>query len=190
MELHWDNAASDVTVDVFDDFGQQIASSPPASGEPMKKLQVNIEQPATYFIRIQAAKRHSATDYTLMTKWAADEAPAPVVEKEEPPAHKKVHHAGTVKKKGGGGSPESGVQGRIVSSYREGGSLVLHLDKGSAAGVQVGQNGWILEGPSGASPLDGGGFTITQVIDDARSIGKTNIKSLSKNTRISINTGK
>ena len=192
IEAHWDNAASDLSVDVFDSLGTQIASSPQASGTPEKKMVVQIEQPGVFYLRMQAPRAHDNTDYTLVARWdePGDEAPAPTARKEE---HKReprpmVHRE--PRKKSGGGRPEYGVQGRIVSTYHEGASTVLFLDKGAAASVAEGQGGWILEGPSGASPLEGGNFTITKVVDDSRSVAKTSLKSVGKNTRVSINTGK
>ena len=195
VEAHWDNAASDLNVDVFDSLGTQIASSPQGSGNPEKKLVVQIEQLGVYYLRVQAPRPHDNTDYTLVAKWDApvvEEAPAAAPPKKEehhkeartPSAHREP------RKKGGGGRPEDGVQGRIVSTYHEGGNTVLYLDKGAAAGVAEGQNGWILDGPSGASPLDNGGFTVTKVVDDGRSVAKTKLNSVGKNTRVSINTGK
>ena len=67
---------------------------------------------------------------------------------------------------------------------------MLHIDKGSAAGVQVGQSGKILDGASGESALVGGDFTITSVIDESKSIGKTGLRSIGHNLRVSINTGR
>ena len=40
--------------------------------------------------------------------------------------------------------------------------MVLHIDKGTAAGVHVGQAGAILDGPSGANALEGGAFGYTK----------------------------
>jgi hypothetical protein len=79
------------------------------------------------------------------------------------------------------------VQGRVVSFYREGGTSVLHIDKGTAAGVKVGNTGTILDGPTGANALEGGSFRITEVIDDSKCIGKTALHSIGHNTRVSIN---
>ena len=86
------------------------------------------------------------------------------------------------------GKAEDGLQGRVVSARKEGDGMVLFIDKGRSAGVAEGQNGWILEGPSGYTEF--GTFTISAVVDENRSIGKTSLKSLAKNNRISINVGK
>ena len=57
------------------------------------------------------------------------------------------------------------------------------------AGVKVGNSGTILEGPGGANALAGGTFNITQVIDESKSVAHTPLKSIGRNTRVSINTG-
>lgn len=192
VELHWDNANSDMSCDVFDGFGTQIATGPGLQpGAQVKKVTVQIDNMGTYFIRVQAPKKGDGSVYTLEAKWsgAVEEAPTPppVVEKDPPkePVKKppKEHHEHASKKF----DPENGVQGRIVSSYREGGSMVLHIDKGSAAGVKVGSFGTILDGPTGANALEGGSFSVTQVIDDSKCIAKTGLHSIGHNNRVSIN---
>jgi hypothetical protein len=186
VELHWDNANSDMSVDVFDALGVQIGASPDAAaGTQLKKVAVNIEAPGIYYLRVRAPKAKDGSVYNLIAKW--DGAPVEVAEKEEPKAraHSAKPHAPKTKKWNG----EGGVQGRIVSSYHEAGALILHLDKGSSANIKVGQVGTILEGPSGETPLDGGSFVVTQVIDEARSIGKCSLHSIGHNTRVAINTG-
>jgi hypothetical protein len=116
---------------------------------------------------------------------------APPVVKEEPRVRSPhVHAAPHHPPKPQHPTEVSGLQGRVVSSYREGAMTVLHLDKGSAAGIQVGQTGWVLDGPTGATPLDGGSFTVVQVVDEMRSIARTSLHSLGRNTRVSINTGR
>lgn len=192
--LHWDNANSDMNIDIFDGIGTNIASSPgPQPGAQEKHVVAQIDTLGIYYLRVQAPKAHDGSVYTVEAKWegGGDEAPKPVVEApvqervEKPKKAPKEHHehvAHTAKF-----DPENGVQGRIVSSYREGASMVLHIDKGSAAGVKVGQAGAILDGPSGANALDGGSFSITSVVDDGKCIGKTSLHSIGKNNRVSIN---
>jgi hypothetical protein len=114
----------------------------------------------------------------------------PVEAAVEEPKAKVVHASKPHVKKDKKWSGEGGLQGRIVSSYRQGSTLVLHLDKGSGANVKVGQAGTILEGPSGETALDGGSFVVTEVIDEARSIAKSSLHSVGHNTRVAINTGK
>ena len=71
-----------------------------------------------------------------------------------------------------------------MSSYKEGGSTVLHIDKGAAAGLRVGSRGMILDGPSGETPVEGGTFTVTSVVDDSRAIAKTGLKNIGRNNRV------
>jgi hypothetical protein len=82
------------------------------------------------------------------------------------------------------------LQGRIVSAYREGEGLTLQLDKGKDQGLKVGMTGSVLSGPSGEDQLDGGKITITAVIDRNKSIAKTPLKSIGKNTRVMITLSK
>src|SRR5437773_4370605 len=87
VELHWDNANSDMNVDIFDGFGTQIATGPGLQpGAQKKVVTVQIDQvPGTYFLRVQAPKKGDGSVYTLEAKWqGAVEEPAPsppVVEK-------------------------------------------------------------------------------------------------------------
>jgi len=191
VDIHWDNALTDLTIDVFDGIGVQIASSPPNSGESVKHLSVPIQELGTYYIRVQAPKAGATSDYTVEAKWTV-EAPPPPPPVEEPAVDKAPKHKDKTPKppkpaKVRGGSPEGGLQGRIVGAHAEGGGTVLYLDKGAAAGVKEGQNGWILDGPSGFTVL--GTLKITKVVDDGRSIAVTSTK-IGRNNRIGINTGK
>jgi hypothetical protein len=192
VDLHWDNNAADLAVDAFDAKGTQIASSPINNGSPQKRLIVPIDSAGTYYLRITALTPKAGSDYTVTARFETVEPPPPPppVEHARPRPPAPVEHHEARPRKRGPGSPESGLQGRIVSARREGEGMVLYIDKGRAAGVAEGQNGWILEGASGASPLDGGTFSVTSVVDDSRSIGKTGLRSIGRNNRVSINTGK
>ena len=189
VQLQWDDPAAVLDVDVYDGFGEQVAKSPEAPG-PVKTLAVDIPAPGTFYLRVQAHGARDGSRYSLEAKWAGDEliplpATAPVASKDRG-GHDRPRPPVT----GGGASFEGDVQGRIVSSYREGDGTVLHLDKGSAAGVKVGSRGAVLDGPAGEVALDGGSFTVTSVIDEQRAIAKTRLKSLGHNTRVSIKTGR
>lgn len=192
VELHWDNALVDLTVDVFDGIGVQLMSSPPNSGESVKHLTVQIQEPGTYYIRIQAPKAGVSTDYTVRADWNGEGAPPPppppTPTPDPDPKPKPKPKPGPKPARVSKGTPEGSLQGRIVGAHAEGGGTVLYLDKGASAGVKEGQNGWILEGPSGYT--ESGTFSITKVVDDGRSVAKTSLKSIGRNTRIAINTGK
>ena len=195
VKLVWQTATSDLNVDLYNAKLEQLAASPaPAPGKTGKDLAWDVTELGVYYIRIQAAKRGDASVYTVTADWQGEEAPPPlpppdvplpppVVEVKKPHVHhdptapkvKRVH-------------PDSGVQGRIVSAYKEGSSMVLHIDKGSQAGIKVGDVGTILEGPSGADALAGGTFEVTQVIDENHCVAKTSLKSVGRNTRVAINT--
>jgi hypothetical protein len=64
--------------------------------------------------------------------------------------------------------------------------LTLHIDKGSAAGVKVGMSGTVLVGPAGEAPLAGGGFRVVQVLDEGKSVARSSLLSLGRNTRVMI----
>ncbi len=82
----------------------------------------------------------------------------------------------------------SKLVGSIVQYHREGSMLVLYLDKGSGGKLREGMSGNILEGPEGDKLLDGGTFTIAQVIDGTKSIAHSNyVKQPGKNKRIVVN---
>ncbi len=133
VELHWDNANSDLNVDIFDGFGTQIATGPGLQpGAQKKTVTAQIDTvPGVYYLRVQAPKKGDGSVYTLEAKWAGaveepPKPPEPVVEKTPPPKPKEHHeHKPRGPKEF---SLDNGVQGRIVSSYREGGSMVLHID--------------------------------------------------------------
>ena len=205
-ELHWDNAAADLNVDIFDSLGQQIGASPgPSPGQQTKKTVADIPAPGVYFVRVQAVKKGDFSVYTLATHWEGDAlpdcpagqmrdtatqqcVPLPAAEAKTPKEPKVHVHHDPVKPKERKFNPDNGVQGRILGAHREGTSLILHIDKGSSAGVKVGSKGTVLDGPAGSNPLEGGSFTITDVVDESKSVGKADLKSVGHNTRVSIDT--
>jgi hypothetical protein len=188
-EIHWDNAKSDLMVDVFDEFGKQISASPTrAPGMTQKSLLTQIEHPGVYYIRISAAKPEDGTVYTMEAKWDSPETvatPAPPTPVPVAPPTPRRHHDPEPHEPKTQPSGET-IQGHIVSAYREAGQLTIHLDKGSSAGVRVGMSGTILSGPSGEDPLSGGAFRVVQVLDGGKSVAKCGLASIGKNTRVAI----
>jgi hypothetical protein len=66
------------------------------------------------------------------------------------------------------------------------GSLLLYIDRGSAANIKSGLEGHVLFGPSGDAILEGSLFRISRIIDGTKSIGRIPARKLStlgKNTR-------
>jgi hypothetical protein len=194
--IHWDNDQSDVMIDVFDEFGKQISASPVRNkGAKQKELLTQIDKPGVYYVRVSAPVRGDGSVYTMEAKWdapteVAQPPPPPPRQKEaimqpreEEPRHHE-HHEHHEKPEKPAGEP---VEGRIVSAYREGASLTLHIDKGSAAGVKPGMSGTVLSGPSGEDALDGGDFKIVSVLDANKSVGKTSLHTIGKNNRVLIN---
>jgi hypothetical protein len=192
-EVHWDNDKSDLMIDIFDQYGGQIAASPVrAHGEKNKKLLTQIDKIGSYYVRVTAPGKNDGTVYTVEAKW--DEPPEepvrppPVVEKiiepaPEPPRPRRKPREEKPREE----APSASIQGHIVQVYRESGALTLQIDKGSSAGVRNGMNGTVLLGPSGEEALDGGDFRIFQVVDKEKSLGRTALRSIGRNTRVMIN---
>jgi hypothetical protein len=192
--INWDNANSDVNVDVFDAFGAQIAASPVrGKGEKNKKLFTQIDKPGTYYVRVTAPAKGDGTVYTMEAQW--QEPPAVVVTQPPPPVEEKPvaeekpkHHASTPREPRQEREKPAGesIQARVVSSFREGGSLMMYIDKGSGAGIRPGDSGVVLQGGGGEDPVDGGTFKITKVIDANKCVGSASLHSLGKNNRVAI----
>jgi len=192
--LNWDNANSDLNIDVFDAFGAQISASPVrGKGETHKTLYTPIPQPGTYYVRVTAPTRADGTVYTMEAQWQEPPpmavAPPPPVEPmtepkpaEEKPKHHVAHEPREPHEKPSGES----IQARVVSSFREGGSLMMYIDKGSSAGIKPGDTGTVLQGNGGEDPLDGGNFKIVKVIDANKCVGSASLHSLGKNNRVAI----
>jgi hypothetical protein len=192
-EIHWDTDGSDIMIDVFDEFGAQIAASPVrAKGAKSKKLLTQIDKPGTYYIRVTAPTKADGSVYTMEAKWDAPADLPTVVEADplpppQPPPPPRRPHREHVERPD---PPEKAsgdtIQGHVVSAYREGASLTLHIDKGASAGVKVGMSGTILSGPSGEDPLQGGSFKVVQVLDGNKSLAHSSLQSIGKNTRVMI----
>jgi hypothetical protein len=189
-EIHWDTDTSDIMIDVFDEFGGQIAASPTrAKGAKAKKLLTQIDKPGTYYIRVSAPNRGDGSVYTMEAKWDAPPEPVAVVDPEPTPPPQPPPRRPRREKP----EPEprekplgETVQAHGVQAYREGTTLTLHIDKGSAAGVKVGMSGTVLSGPSGEDPVQGGGFRVYQVLDENKSLARCSLHALGKNTRVMI----
>jgi hypothetical protein len=184
--LHWDSETSDVMIDVYDEVGRNISNSPVRDGKAKEKqLLTQIDKPGVYYVRVTAPSRADATVYTMEVKW---EQPAPKVEVVPPPVEEpRPHHHARVEPppKPAGET----VQGHIVQAYLDGGALTLHLDKGAAAGLRAGMSGSVLMGASGEDLLEGGSFRIVQVLDANKSVARTGLRSVGRNTRVVINLG-
>jgi hypothetical protein len=56
--------------------------------------------------------------------------------------------------------------------------------------VAVGMKGQVLQGSSGEDALDGGDFTVVQIIGPNKCLAKTSLQSIGKNTRVAITLSK
>ena len=196
--INWDNANSDVNVDVFDAFGAQIAASPVrGKGEKQKTLYVPIPQPGTYYIRVTAPTKVDGTVYTMEAQWqeptavAVTAPPPPPQDTPAPPPEEHGRHHATHEPREPREKPAGEtIQARVVSAYREGQALMLYIDKGSAAGIKSGDSGVVLQGSGGEDPVDGGTFRVIKVIDANKCVGSASLHSLGKNNRVAITLGR
>jgi hypothetical protein len=195
FELHWDEESANIDLDIYNKFGDPIGKSPPKlEGQQVKKILVQIDEPGVYYLRVSAPTKKDASIYTVAIKWKGPGGPPPVAATPAAPATPAAAGGS------GGGAPAapaaplafaadpSKLLGSIVQYHREGGTLVLYLDRGSQAKLREGMSGNILDGPEGDKLLDGGTFTISQVIDGNKSIAHSSYaKQPGKNKRIVVN---
>src|SRR6185437_253813 len=183
--------------DIFDAFGKQISASPVRNrGAKEKSLLTQIDRPGTYYVRVTAPTSSDGSVYTMEAKWdvpppapVAPPPPQPMPMAETPapppPRHRREHVEREPREPRERPAGET-VEGRIVSAYREGGGLTLQLDKGAEAGLRPGMTGTVLDGPSGQEPLSGGDFRVVSVLGASKSVAKSQLHSIGRNTRVLI----
>jgi hypothetical protein len=194
--VHWDNGASDIQIDVFDAFGKQISASPVRNpGAKEKALLTQIDRPGTYYVRVTAPTANDGSVYTMEAKWDVPPpapppppTPQPMAMTEPAPPPVRRHRERVEREPREPRERPAGetVEGRIVSAYREGGGLTLQLDKGAEAGLRPGMTGTVLDGPSGQEPLSGGDFRVVSVLGASKSVAKSQLHSIGRNTRVLI----
>jgi hypothetical protein len=201
FELHWDEEAANLDIDVYDKFGVNVGKSPRRiEGQSSKKVLLRIDEPGLYYVRVSGPSKTDNSIYTMMVKYSGPVAPKPEAGTPPPPPPPP----------GGGGAQAGGTQppapcppgqncpappdpnkvyGSIVTSSREGSTVTLYLDKGSSDQLRTGMLGTILDGPEGDKPLEGGSFSITQIVGASKAIAKSSTlqKPLGKNKRIVVN---
>lgn len=197
FELHWDEEAANLDIDVFDKFGVNVGKSPRRiEGQSSKKVLLRISDPGLYYVRVSGPTKTDNSIYTMMVKYDG-----PVVAKQEAAAAAPAPAATGAAAAAPAPAPcppgqncpappdPNKVYGSIVSLVREGSTVTLYLDKGAADQLRAGMMGTILDGPEGDKPFEGGSFSIAQVIGGSKSIAKSTTlqKPLGKNKRIVIN---
>jgi hypothetical protein len=193
--VHWDTAESDVMVDVFDSFGKQLSASPARNkGAKEKQLLTQIDKPGEYFIRVTAPTPNDGTVYTMEAKWeeplavaAPPVIPVLVTQPDPPPKPKREPKEPRETPPTPSGDT---VEGRIVSAYRDGDALMLHLDKGSEAGLKPGASGNVLVGSAGQDFVEGGEIKVVKVIGGNKALARSGLRSLGRNNRVLINLGR
>jgi hypothetical protein len=195
--LHWDEEAANLEINVYDKFGVNVGKSPRRiEGQSSKQVLLRIDDPGLYYVRVSGPAKTDNSIYTMEVKYdgpvvapaaaAAAPAPAPAPgQAAAAPAPAPCPPGQTCPT-----APDPNkVYGTIVSLVHESGAVTLYLDKGSADQLRTGMMGTILDGPDGDKPLDGGSFSITQVLGGSKSVAKSTTlqKPIGKNKRILVN---
>src|SRR6185312_5752310 len=199
FELFWDTADANLDIDVYDKFGVNVGKSPRRiEGQSSKKVLLRVDDPGLYYVRVSGPSKTDSSIYTMMVKYngpvvaAAPPAPAPAPAPAPTAAAPAAAPAPAPCPPGQTcpAAPDPNkVYGTIVSLVHENGVYTLYLDKGSADQLRTGMQGTILEGPEGDKPLEGGSFSISQIIGSSKSVAKSTTlqKSIGKNKRIVVN---
>jgi hypothetical protein len=198
FELHWDEETANLEIDVFDKFGVNVGKSPRRiEGQSSKKVLLRIDDPGLYYVRVSGGSKADNSIYTMMVKYngpvvaaaAATPAPAPAPGPGPAPAPAPAPAPCPPGQNCPTPPDPNKVYGSIVSITREGSTVTLYLDKGSADQLRTGMLGTILDGPEGDKPFEGGSFSIAQVVGGSKSIAKSSTlqKPLGKNKRIVVN---
>jgi hypothetical protein len=188
VELHWDEEKANLDVDVFDEFGTLVGKSPPRlEGQQVKKVLVQVDNPSLYYVRVSAPGKNDTSIYTLAVRWKGSQVMAA---RESPASQPTPNASGTPAGPAQPGTSTPAVDpnklfGSVVSAYREGAGWVIYLDKGSADRLRSGMTGTLLDGSDGEKPLEGGNFTVSQVLGDHKAVARTTLsKAIGKNKRI------
>ena len=200
FELFWDDEAANLSIDIYDKFGVNIGKSPRRiEGQSSKKVLLRIDDPGLYYVRVSGPGKTDTSIYTMMVKYngpvvvAAAPAPAPAPTPAPGGPTPAPVAAAPAPCPPGQNCPvppdPNKVYGTVVSIVRQGSTVTLYLDKGAADQLRPGMMGTILEGPDGDKPLEGGSFSISQVLGGSKSIAKTTTlqQSPGKNKRIVVN---
>jgi hypothetical protein len=194
-------------------------SPPRLEGQSSKKILVRIDDPGMYYVKVSGPTKTDSSIYTMEVKWKGAPKPAQPAQPppqqtppqqaannpQQPPPPQGTAPAapcpqGMTCPPPGQPCPQGAtcpppapdpnkVQCNIVSVAREGSTVTLYLDKGSSAGFKVGMLGTVLDGPDGDKPLDGGNFSISQVVGSTKAIARSTTlsKPLGKNKRVVVN---
>ena len=173
-ELGYQPKEAVLQIDAYNSLGTLLVSQV-ESMPGMTTLSIALAEEGTVYFRIRSARPVDAAHFKLSCWWKlVQEEP----ERREPCCAVMPRHEDSPNK-----WLEEGLQGRIISAKYVQGRLLLKLDKGTLAGVAIGDNGVILEGRSGFEPLDGGTFSVIEV-SASESVGVTTLKSRGRIFRI------
>jgi hypothetical protein len=80
VKLRWDDPKAELTVEVFDAFGESVASNMGKHKAPERLLTTTIVQPGLYYTKVscmQSGKDFIGTQYTMKLMWEGAPAPGP-----------------------------------------------------------------------------------------------------------------
>ena len=70
FELHWDEEAANLEIDVFDKFGVNIGKIPRRiEGQSSKKVLLRIDDPGVYYVRVSGPTKADSSIYTMRVKY-------------------------------------------------------------------------------------------------------------------------
>jgi hypothetical protein len=199
FELHWDEESANLSIDVYDKFGVNVGKSPRRiEGQSEKKVLLRIDDPGLYYVRVSGPTKTDSSIYTMMVRYNGPSLPPPSAAATPAAAPAPAPAAAAAAPAPAPCPPGQNcptppdpnkVYGTIVSMVREGSTVTLYLDKGSADQLRPGMMGTILDGPDGDKPFEGGSFSIAQVIGGSKSIAKSSTlqKPIGKNKRVVVN---
>jgi hypothetical protein len=190
----------------------------PLQGMTAKRVLIQVDQGGLYYVRVTAPTKDDKSIYTLKVLWddgSKKDKPADAQAAAQPGAAQPGAAQPGAAQPGAaqpgaaqpGAAPPGAaaantpppppipfaqdpnkVLGKIVSAYRDGGGWMLQIDKGAGQKVRTGLTGSILDGDDGDKLVDGGTFTIAQVVGDSKALARCPMaKPLGKNKRIVIN---
>jgi hypothetical protein len=183
VTLNWDAPTAQLSFDLQDAMGVRTCESPTRQGlQTSLKALCKVDAPGPHYLAVRSLA--GATVYSLRVKWdgpssapdAGTPQPAPTDGGLAPPIA-----PGTIP------DDANHPRGRVVSSFRDEGVIILYLDRGTAAGLKVGMWGTLLDGASGDKQLEGGDFLVTKVIDATHAVAQAkNLVRVGKNSRFGI----
>src|SRR5262249_47164752 len=76
FEVHWDNDKADITMDVYNSFGDLVGKSPrKLQDTSAKRVLISVDEtPALFYVKVAAPNKADKTIYTLKVLWEGEKA--------------------------------------------------------------------------------------------------------------------